>query len=203
MSDKQHIQGGQCSSLFFNSAVAHRRFFFTVIILLVFTMDVYGGDVDISIVKEDSGFKINATFSTPVQADKVREVLVDYENIPNFVSAIVKSKIKNRENGVILLEQVGLQKILPLVSIKISLLLRVEENNNRINFEDISKKDFERYIGYWEINEVSSDTVVTYTLFIVNPKFYVPKFIAKEVFLDKSKKMCREILDEINRRSGG
>lgn len=174
-------------------------FYYTVVVLLFFTAYLYCDDIDISIAQESGGFQINATFYTDAPAEKVREVLVDYENIPNFASSIVKSKIKTRENGFIFLEQIGKQNILPLFSVKVYLLLKVEESKNRINFEDTSKKDFELYIGYWEINEISSGTVASYSL-TVKPNFYIPDFIAKKIFINKSKKMCREILDEINRR---
>jgi len=172
--------------------------YYTIIGLSFFTANLCCDDIDISIDKDAGGFQINATFSTDAPAERVREVLVDYENIPNFASSIVKSKIKTRENGFILLEQIGVQKILPLFSVKVYLLLKIEENKNRINFEDISRKDFDRYIGYWEINEISSRTVTSYSL-TVKPNFYIPNFIAKKIFINKSKKMCREILDEINR----
>jgi len=156
-------------------------------------------DIDISIVKKDGAFNINASFSTDASFEEVRKVLVDYENIPKFASSVVKSKIKTRENGCILLEQVGVQKIVQFFSIKVYLLLKVEETRNKIVFEDVSKKDFERYVGYWEINEVSSNTVTSYSL-SVKPAFYIPGFIAKNIFINKSKKMCQDILDEINRR---
>ena len=173
--------------------------YYAIIVLSFFTANLSCDDIDISIAQEAGGFQINATFYTDAPVERVREVLVDYENIPNFASSIVKSKIKSRENGFILLEQVGVQKILPLFSVKAYLLLKIEESKNRINFEDVSKKDFERYSGYWEINEISSGTVTSYSL-TVKPNFYVPSFIAKKVFINKSKKMCLEILDEINRR---
>ncbi|MHB9154631.1 MAG: SRPBCC family protein [Endomicrobiales bacterium] len=156
--------------------------------------------VDITVSRERGAYRIQAEFSAEAAEDTVRSVLADYENIPRFVSSVSESRITERGDGYIVLEQKGKENVLLLFSKEIHLLLKVREERNRISFEDLLRKDFSVYDGSWEFAQAGEVTRITYSL-VARPAFFVPGFMGKEFFRTKGKRFCEEILAEIRRRA--
>ncbi|MDI6758013.1 MAG: SRPBCC family protein [Endomicrobiia bacterium] len=169
------------------------------VLLSLTALPLYGGTI-VSISGARGVYSVTARFSVAAPPEKVREVLTDYESIPAYSSSVVKSEIKSRKNSNVILEQVGSQRILPIYSVNVHLLLTVEETEDGIEFEDISGRDFRIYRGRWKIAAIQGGSEVEYFL-TAQPAFYVPGFIANMIFVGKAKEICRELINEIDRRS--
>jgi ribosome-associated toxin RatA of RatAB toxin-antitoxin module len=169
------------------------------VLLSLPALPLHGGPI-VSITASRGVYSVTARFSVDSPPEKVREVLTDYESIPAYSSSIVKSEIKSRKNSNVILEQVGSQRILPVYSVDVYLLLRVEETRDGIEFEDILGGDFRIYRGRWKIAAIQGGSEVEYFL-TAQPAFYVPGFIGNMIFVGKAKEICRELIDEIDRRS--
>ena len=155
--------------------------------------------VNIAIAERNDTYTVRAEFFARAPEDTVRKVLCDYENMPKFVTSVSESKIRERKDGHLVLEQKGKECALFLFSKEIHVLLAVTEEPNRISFEDHLKKDFESYAGSWEFSQTSGGTRSTYSL-TAKPHFFVPVFLAKGCFRNEGKRLCEEILAEIQRR---
>ncbi len=173
-----------------------------LLLLLISTKYSYA-KVNIAITKTSESYVITANFVVKSTTDVVWTVLTDYDNISSFVSSISLSRVKERKKDSLYIEQSGANKILPFFSIKVHLLLKVVEDrfNGKIYFEDMLNKDFKSYNGVWELQNNSSETLVTYYLKL-QPKMFLPDFIAEKYFLSRAEIMCNDIILDINKRFG-
>jgi ribosome-associated toxin RatA of RatAB toxin-antitoxin module len=127
-------------------------------------------------------------------------VLTDYENIEDFVSSVVSSRVAERNKGGALIEQVSIGKVL-FFSKRVSLRLRLQETPlNEVTFKEMSRKDFEFYEGRWSLQEMPAGCRVIYNL-KARPKFLVPLWLARNAFRSSGQDLLTEIKDEILRRA--
>lgn len=133
---------------------------------------------------------------------EVWRVLTDYEYISNFVSSLRKSTVKDSTTDRVLLEQEALGKEL-FLSKRVRVLLQVTEiPYKRIDFEDVSYKDFEFYKGGWEIQSSASGLDVVYRL-LCKRRFIIPNFVAKDALRKSAEGLLTEVRTEILRRKEG
>ena len=115
-------------------------------------------DLGNSTMRLDGRFTINSPEAT------AWSVLTDYDHIQKFVASMRLSRVKERRDGFLLVEQESVAKLF-LFHRTFHVLLKVQEKPRQsIAFDDVSKTSFARYEGEWTLQEVAGGTEVTYRL---------------------------------------
>lgn len=120
----------------------------------------------------------SGTFTVPRGLPAAWDVLSDYEGIPRFVASVKSSRVHIRQTNQVILHQVGAWKVL-VFSDTFSVLLDIHEAApNRIDFKDMSHKNFDIYEGSWVLTPEGMGTRVTYTLLSKLPSAVVTQMAA-------------------------
>jgi ribosome-associated toxin RatA of RatAB toxin-antitoxin module len=132
--------------------------------------------------------------------EPVWAVLTDYERIADFVPGVQSSRVKDRSDDHLILEQ-ELKAGFLLFTKRSRLKLRIEEDALRsIEFKDTSHKDFKFYAGSWAIEPLESGTQVVYRL-DAKPDFSVPGPVVRVVLERKANELLAGIKGEIIHRA--
>ncbi|HRY29336.1 MAG TPA: SRPBCC family protein [Elusimicrobiota bacterium] len=158
------------------------------------------GGVCLSVVQERHGnYRLEGAFQVQSTPQVVWSVLTDYAGIPHFVSGLQSSRIVSRDGGRVRLEQTSSAKFLFLArAFTVHLDVR-EHPPEKIDFADVSGKDFEVYEGSWFLEEKKGQLVVFYRLW-AKPRFSVPAFLKGWFFKRDVTRMLEEVKSEILRR---
>ena len=141
---------------------------------------------------KDGAMLLEGKFAVAVPGETAWSVLTDYEHMPEFVSAMRSSHVQSRQDGVLMVEQESVGRVL-FFHRTIRVLLKVrEEPLQSIAFEDSSKESFQHYEGSWQIKQALGSTVVTYRL---NAKadFAAPGFMMRGAY----RKIVGELLEQL------
>ncbi|HYL06172.1 MAG TPA: SRPBCC family protein [Thermoanaerobaculia bacterium] len=146
----------------------------------------------------DSTMRLEGRFTAAAPCATAWSVLTDYDHIPAFVASMRSSRVKERGDGFLLVEQESVAKVLWLRR-TVAVLLRVREEPDRsVAFEDVAKTSFERYEGSWTLQEAPGGVEVIYRLTV---KARLVGFLTR----GPSQSMVRELLEqvraEVNRRA--
>jgi hypothetical protein len=117
-------------------------------------------------VRKDAGreYAVEGEFRAPVSPERAWQVLTDYSRIPDFVSSMKSSKVLERTEGRVLVEQRASGGFL-FFRRRVCVILDVRElRPHTITFEDVSHDDFDRYAGSWSIESSTSGVLVRYSL---------------------------------------
>lgn len=109
------------------------------------------------------GHRIEAEFQVAASSGLVTEVLGDYGRIDEFVSSVVESVVLQRNADGALVAQRAEGKLFFFTK-AVDVVLRVRERPGRLDFEDVSGKDFERYAGSWDVSPAPDGSLVSYRL---------------------------------------
>lgn len=170
-------------------------------IALFFQRSSWADEVSVVLKEKEGVYFLEGRFFVKAPLQAAWEVLVDYDHIGEFVSSIRKSVVKERRGDYLLLEQAARASFFFLFSKNIYVLLKVrEEPYRRIDFEDISHKDFAFYKGSWAIKENDKGLEIFYAT-QASPRFNSPSFIAKRGFVKSAKSLLSEVRLEIFRRN--
>lgn len=152
-------------------------------------------------VREDGGtYSIRARFSVEAPVTTVWAVLSDYERIADFVPGVQSSRVKDRADDHLVVEQ-ELKAGFLLFTKRSRLKLRIEEDAlTTIKFTDVSHKDFHFYAGSWAVEAVNGVTHVVYRL-DAKPKFNIPGPVVRIVFEKKANELLDGIKGEIVHRA--
>jgi ribosome-associated toxin RatA of RatAB toxin-antitoxin module len=151
-------------------------------------------------VSEDQGiYRISAEFCVPQPSTLVFAVLSDYDDIPRFMPDVTSSRVIERSDGHVLVEQEALAKLM-FFSKRIELRLDITETAGSIHFRDESGKSFSRYEGGWRIHQRDTRTVITYEV-IARPAFDVPEFILKRLLKRNATRMIENLRTEMVARA--
>ena len=150
-------------------------------------------------VREHAGtYDVVATFGISQPAAIAMQVLTDYEGIPRFMPAVRTSRILERRDNRVVVEQEAVAKFL-LFSKQVHLVLDIAEKPASLQFQDRCKQAFSSYSGSWTLEERANGTDVTYKL-TAKPTFDVPGFLLKRLMKRDAAEMIDRLQAEIARR---
>jgi ribosome-associated toxin RatA of RatAB toxin-antitoxin module len=151
-------------------------------------------------VREDAGlYWVAATFSVPETASVAVAVLTDYEQIPRFMPDVRTSKVLERGDSRVVVEQEAVARLM-MFSRRIHLVLEVHEATGIIRFRDRCGTSFTRYEGSWRITPQGGRTAIAYEL-KADPSFDVPGFMLKRLLKRDAGQMIEHLQAEMTARS--
>lgn len=148
---------------------------------------------------QEGGWSVEGSFFVECSSALVWDVLTDYERIPDFVRSLKTSRLQGRMNGHFLLEQEARAGFF-FFRRAVRVLLKVHERPmEKIQFEDLSLKDFTAYHGSWTLREEHGGTVVDYSL-QAHPAFNAPAFAEKRALRKTTRALLESVRDEMRTR---
>lgn len=117
--------------------------------------------------------QISASIQIPHSAERVWQILTDYEHLADFVPNLAKShRLPHPQNGV-RIEQVGTQNFLRLKFCARVVLDMVEQFPRRLDFQMV-EGDFKTFTGSWQLEAIETSlqpqTNLTYSVFVLPPR---------------------------------
>jgi ribosome-associated toxin RatA of RatAB toxin-antitoxin module len=158
---------------------------------------VAAGATDVTVQERDGVYHVAATFSVPQAASVVFDVLTGYEQIPRFMPDVRTSRVIERGDGHVVVEQEAVARVM-WFSKRIHLLLDISEAPKRIHFRDRCGKSFTHYEGAWNISTKDAQAVIVYEL-SAKPAFHVPEFMLRRLLKRDAQEMIRRLKDGIGR----
>jgi ribosome-associated toxin RatA of RatAB toxin-antitoxin module len=150
-------------------------------------------------VHEQNGvYRVAATFSVPQPVAVVMAVLTDYDRIPRFMPAVRTSRVLERGEDGVVVEQEAVAHFMMFAK-RIHLVLEIREGLRTLRFRDRSATSFTRYEGGWTLTEAKGTTHITYEL-TAQPTFEVPEFLLKKLLKRDSTRMIENLQAEIAAR---
>lgn len=162
-------------------------------------VEATGQDASVTVREKSGAYFVAARFTVPEPSGVVREVLTDYANIPRFMPHVRTSRVLDRQNAQVRLEQEAVSSYL-MFSKRIHLVLDVEETADTIRFRDRCNKSFVQYEGAWTIAVRSGHTELTYEL-TADPAFSVPAFVLRKLLDRDANLMIEGLRAEISGRA--
>jgi ribosome-associated toxin RatA of RatAB toxin-antitoxin module len=148
---------------------------------------------------EDGVYHVSTSFVTTQPVAIAHAVLTDYEQIPRFMPDVRTSRIVERSEGRVIVEQEAVARVL-LFSKRISLVLEIEDQPAVIRFRDRSGRSFTRYEGHWTLRDEDGRAVVGYEL-TAQPAFEVPEFLLTRLLRRDADRMIERLQVEITARA--
>ena len=176
---------------------------FLVLVLLAATVSVAatGNAPEITVREAEGVYSVGATFTVAAPVDAVWAVLTDYDNIPTFMPDVRRSRVLDRENGFVRVEQHAVASFM-LFSRDLHLVLMIEEGPDVLRFGDTAGTSFRRYEGSWSLTPTADGTTVTYAL-NARPSFSVPGFVLRRLLDRDARVMIERLRTEIAARGPG
>jgi carbon monoxide dehydrogenase subunit G len=151
-------------------------------------------------VREEGGlYRVAASFVTPQRSAVAQAVLTDYEGIPRFMPDVQSSRVIERRDASVVVEQEAIARVL-FFSKRIHLVLEVHAEPGRIHFRDQGGQSFTRYEGTWTLDQRDGHAVVTYEL-LARPAFDVPDFLLTRLLKRDADRMIGRLRTEIAARA--
>jgi hypothetical protein len=182
--------------------VATIRFFWTAVALVGATLGAAaapGSEPVVSVRERGGAYVVSASFQVPEAAPVVRDVLTDYANIARFMPGVEKSRIVERTDRFVRVEQEAVSRYL-MFSRRVHLLLEVEEGPDAIWFRDRCNQSFEHYEGAWTLSAREGATEIRYEL-TARPAFGVPGFVIRRLLERDARAMIDGLRAEIAARA--
>lgn len=162
--------------------------------------DVLAQQVSVDELDDRDQYYVHGVFETPAPPMEVFKVLSDYEHLGGVLSGLRSSRVLQREDGHLQVEQVLLGKFM-FFSKTLRLLLQIDETPPyRIDFTQLGDKPFRHYEGSWQVEPTVAGTRVDYTL-SVSRGDTAPVFIERKLFRENSQKLLSELKAEVGRRA--
>jgi ribosome-associated toxin RatA of RatAB toxin-antitoxin module len=150
-------------------------------------------------VQEESGvYRVAATFSVAQSPSVAMAVLTDYDHIPRFMPDVQASRILERGEDDVVVEQEAVARFLMFAK-RIHLVLEIREGLRSLRFRDRSATSFTHYEGRWTVTEANGTTQIAYEL-TARPSFEVPEFLLKKLLKRDSTRMIENLQAEIAAR---
>jgi ribosome-associated toxin RatA of RatAB toxin-antitoxin module len=192
--NRRHESAAGCSrTLRFVLSVA-------VFIAATLTMEAPAFEPKIDVSETDGLYRVSAEFVVSESAATVVSVLTDFERIPRFMPDVNLSRIVERSDKGLVVEQEATAKFM-MFSKKMHLVLDVNEDNGLIRFRDKCGRSFARYEGSWIVTDEDSRAAVVYRL-EAKPNFDVPAFVLKRLLKRDAITMIERLQAEIAARAG-
>jgi hypothetical protein len=156
--------------------------------------------ITVAVTKEGRGYVVEGRCSTQVTKLAAWNVLTDYDAIDGFVSSMRESRVIERADSHLLVEQTAVGRVF-LFSRRMTVVLFVHEDPaGVIAFEDVLRRDFTSYRGEWRIEEHGDRREILYRVTAV-PAFRVPDLIARGLFGRTVRDLLSQVEAEMVRRS--
>ena len=155
--------------------------------------------IQVTLLKEvNDVVVIYAECVVPSELDHVWSILTDYENLKNMVPAVKESRIIEKNDNEIIVEQKGRSGFF-IFRKNFSITYQViEKNNNLIEFRAV-KGDFQKFDGSWKIAPHKKGVLVHHVL-EVKPNFYTPlwvmRLITKKMIMQSVENILKKCLSE-------
>ena len=159
-----------------------------------------GPDPQVSVRERGGVYEVAASFHVPEAPAVVRTVLTDYDGIPRFMPGVETSRVLDRTDGAVRVEQEAISKYM-MFSKRVHLLLEVDEGTDVIRFRDRCSRSFTQYEGAWTIAPRDGGTEIGYAL-TAKPAFGVPAFVLRRLLDRDARAMIDGLRAEITARRG-
>ena len=184
-----------------NKAEASRLF--PIIFLLALSLpDAAQADVKpvVSVVQEDSLFKVYASIVLPLTPCNAYRLLTDYKSLPNYIPGMLQIRDKRISPTRVDVWQQGEVEVL-FFRVKLVSSLEMEEiPDQRIIFKQ-TDGDLESYSGEWNILKTNEGTKVSYNAAVtLKPEQLIPAFVAKSVLEKEVEKRFEALAKESAKR---
>ncbi len=188
--NRRHERAAGCAS-------TRRLFCCAALVVMTAAMTIAAPSFEPKIdVTEASGiYTVSAEFVVTEPAATVVKVLTDFERIPRFMPDVNLSRIVERSENGLVVEQEATAKFM-MFSKKVHLILDVNEDNGLIRFRDKCGRSFAHYQGSWTVTDEDSRAGVIYRL-EAKPNFDVPGFVLKRLLKRDAIEMITRLQNEI------
>ncbi len=157
-----------------------------------------GATVTLSRVPE--GYQVDASCTVRASRAVAWSVLTDYDGIDTFVPSMKRSRVMERHDDHLLVEQIAAARLF-VFGRKMRVVLRVhEEPPDSIRFQDVAKQDFSHYHGAWSVESRGAETRLVYRV-IAKPNFSVPDFVLRSALRNSIRSLLTDVGVEIERRA--
>ncbi|MGE0448205.1 MAG: SRPBCC family protein [Vicinamibacterales bacterium] len=156
-------------------------------------------DSVVTVTQQRGLYHVTATFTVAQAPEFALATLTDYPQIPRFMPEVLSSRILERNDNRMVVEQEAIAHF-AMFSKRVHLVLEVEQQPDTIRFRDRSGKSFERYEGLWTVTEQDGGTHITYEL-SAQPAFDVPGFMLKRLLKRDAVQMIERLSAEIDARA--
>ena len=165
---------------------------------LIFAVsDPRSNDLEVFVHKFGAGFKVQASYVTPISQCEAYSFLTDYEDVKT-IPGIVESKVRKRDGNKVIVERLVEERIL-LFPIQLRSEVEFTELPNQgLNFLQI-KGDSKAYSGTWRLQPNGRGVLVQYDSFI-EPDSLIPNGII-EYFIRNNIRKGFELMAEGMERS--
>ena len=155
--------------------------------------------IDVRIEESKRATAVRASFTAAAPCPAAWSALTDYEGLPRFVSSMKESRAERRDDGFILLTQRARAGFV-LAGKDVRVMLRVQEfSDRRIEFVDLSDRDFDWYAGSWELEPAQPGCLVRYEL-QADRRFSAPKWLSRAAASRNVRELLEDVKAEIERR---
>lgn len=156
--------------------------------------------VRVEVVKSDAGLAVEGRCIVRAPAAVAWQVLTDYDGIGRFVTSMRESRVTERAENHLLVEQVAVSRLF-LFSRRFRATLWVEEvPPDTIRFEDVLGRDFDGYRGEWRIEPRDGGLELVYQV-TARPHTPVPDMFARGLFRHTARDLLAQVKAEIERRA--
>ena len=125
-------------------------------------------------------------------------MLTDFANLPRFVPSVLSSQAEPGDGGHLVTQELE-GKVL-LFSRQVHLLLWVRTDGaERLDFQDLSLRDFTRYEGAWSFRAIPAGTRVRYSL-RAQPRADLPGPLTGGAFERSALQMLSQLRNEMQHR---
>ena len=162
-------------------------------------MEATAQDPSVTVRESNGAYFVAARFTVPASSSIVRDVLTDYASIPRFMPSVRTSRVVDRREAHVRVEQEAVSNYL-MFSKRIHLVLDVEEHADVIRFRDLCKKSFVLYEGAWTMEVRDGHTELTYEL-TADPAFSVPAFVLRKLLDRDAHLLIEGLRAEISARA--
>jgi ribosome-associated toxin RatA of RatAB toxin-antitoxin module len=143
-------------------------------------------------------FEVTASGAVKAAPAEVWKVLTDYENMPEFVPDLEKTKVVSRTGNRAVVEQSGVARFL-FLSRTIHLIVQVAEEPISSIDINLVTGDMKVYSCRWEMSALpDGGTRVAYSGKMV-PKFYVPGMLGANIIRRDIERMMTAVLQRLDR----
>lgn len=150
-------------------------------------------------VEEARGvYTVQGGFSVSAPDDRVWRVLTDYSRLGNFIPTVRSSTLRRTGPRSVLVAQDTTTTFLA-VSRTTRVVLQIDETPfQRLDFTDVSGRDFALYRGAWKIERAGGETRVGYTA-TAKPRF-IPPLVGASLMQDAVTRLLEDLRTEVLRR---
>ena len=158
------------------------------------------GGVTVVVHEARGVYQVHGAFQVAVPIAVAWDVLVDYEHIGAFVHSVRSSTFIPGPDGKRVLQQRAIvSSFMFRRSIYVELALH-EVPGQRVEFHDVSHRDFDRYVGSWVLARDSMGTTIDYTLDAA-PTRGMPGLLGRGVAARQARDLLSQVRAEILARA--